>query len=81
MSNTKLTTINVAKVEKAVLGPWTVVEVRSDSGARGYGASHKSKLDRWNEELGYNIALGRAKKDLFNKVNKVKSKNRTVFVG
>jgi hypothetical protein len=31
--------------------------------------------------MGLGIATGRAKKDLYNKLNKIKSGNRSVFIG
>ena len=79
--NRKLDTVKIAKTNSAVLGPWTLIEVVDESGIRGYGASHKSKADKWNADLGYNIALGRAKKDLFNKFYKIRTREHTVFVG
>jgi hypothetical protein len=64
MASKKINEVVVFDTHSVVLGPWTVVEVRNDKGVCGYGASHKSKLDKWNPDLGYNIALGRAKKDI-----------------
>lgn len=80
--NKKLEKLNIIKENTAVLGPWTIVEVVADSGIKGWGASHKSHLDKWNGDLGLGIAKGRAMKNLFNKVNKVKTgRNNCVFVG
>jgi hypothetical protein len=73
--------IKIVKTNTVALGPWTVVEVIDETGLKGFGASHKSKQDKWNADMGRGIALGRAKRDLYNKMNKVKTGNRSVFVG
>lgn len=70
----------VGEPQLVTLGPWTIAEV-TDGSVKGYGASHKSKLDRYNYQLGVDIAIGRAKKDLFNKKNNVRKRTQSVFVG
>lgn len=69
----------VGEPQYAQLGPWTICEV-TDGDRKGYGASKKSKLDRMNDELGRRIALGRAIKDLVNKVHN-KKRSQNIFVG
>lgn len=79
--NKHLTAIKEVKENVVAIGPYTIVELEADNGIKGYGLSRKSIADRHNPDLGYNIAKGRAKKSLFYKTNKVKNRERSIFVG
>ena len=78
--NKQLDRLQVAKETKVALGPYTIVEVENVNGVMGWGLSRKSHADRQDLNLGYNIALGRAKKSLLRKVTKKKTRERSVFV-
>lgn len=73
--------VTVVETKSVTLGPWTIVELKGDNGLKGFGASKKSKLDRWDEKLGLGIAKGRAMKDLLNKTNKTSKRSRNIFIG
>lgn len=79
--NKELSKVNVFKENVIVVGPYTIVELEGDKNIKGYGMSRKSVIDRHNPELGYVIASGRAKKSLYYKVNKVKNRERSIFIG
>lgn len=71
---------NLIKKDTFQLGPYTVAEVETKDGIKGYGLAVKSFLDKQNTDLGCSIALGRAIKSAYNKVNKPKSRKQTIFI-
>jgi hypothetical protein len=79
--NKNLTGLGIVKENVVAIGPYTIVELENGHGNKGYGLSRKSIADRFNPDLGYNIALGRAKKSLYYKTHKVKNHERSPFVG
>lgn len=59
--------VEILKVEH--IGKFTVAQVKNNGGIKGTGISRCSFLDRFNEERGMNIALGRACRALNKKEN------------
>ena len=58
------------------MGPYTIASIKDEETKKvGYGASRKSFLDKFNKELGENIATGRAKKSLMKKLQGERIRN------
>lgn len=77
--NKELEKLEIVKTSKIKLGPYTIAEVESASGAKGWGLAIKSYADRDNPVLSEQIAYGRAKKALLRKVNKEKLTTQDLF--
>lgn len=59
----------VAECNVARIGRFTIAQVKDEKGVEAVGISRRGERDKENEELGRNIAIGRAKRSLFNKMN------------
>jgi glyceraldehyde-3-phosphate dehydrogenase/erythrose-4-phosphate dehydrogenase len=55
------------------IGRYTIVRIVDDSGIESVGVARVSDIDKYNRDLSYRIALGRAQK-----AAEMKSKNKSI---